>query len=84
MGTQPGHEDLRISIQYLKLKKEIHSRECVGMRRDFRKLNTSEMVRIWGVNEKKKKTDQRGIKNKEQISQRPGKKYSTESSRKFK
>lgn len=57
MGTQPGHEDLRIFMQYLKLKKEIHSRECVVMRRDFRKPNTSEMVRIRGVNEKTKQTN---------------------------
>lgn len=52
MGTQLGREGLRIFMQYLKLKKEIHSRECVGMRRDFRKPNTSEMVRIWEMNEK--------------------------------
>lgn len=55
MGTWPGHEDLGTFRQYLKLREEVHIRECDGMRRDLRVelsgiTNISGMGRILEVN----------------------------------
>lgn len=51
MGTWPGHEDLGTFRQYLKLREEVHIRECDGLRVELSGItNISGMGRILEVN----------------------------------
>ena len=72
---QPRHEDLGIFRQYLKLREQVHITQGMCWHekrlrgRTFRNTNISGMGKILGVNEKKKKTVQRGIKTRSNISE---------------